>query len=140
MRNKWLIRIAIIAVVIFCLFGLIFVIIPDAKAWNSNDFKSPTGNILCHSDWARQEISCGTLNNGDSVILQVNSYPTYYPKLVYQYVNKPNQLVLHYGRIWRSTYGVRCRSTTYFMECMSTHTWVGFRINRSGIRMLEFKP
>jgi hypothetical protein len=124
------VKIAIAAVV--ALVALAFASAAGAT-WYSNDWRSPTGNILCHYNPATSAVACGTLNDGFTVSVGAWSGRGHviYANTVYRYRGGP---VLPYGTNWRAGQ-IRCNSQFAGMTCRSNTTGHGFFINRTDYRV-----
>lgn len=106
-----------------------------AQAWNSNYFKSPTGNIRCRyfQSSSDRSLACISRNNGRLVGVTPNgrSFETFDSR-GYSFPVGPT---LGYGDYWRIKGLYRCDSSFNGMSCRSLRTGRGFFLSRSGYRL-----
>lgn len=103
-----------------------------SPAWNSNWFRSPTGNIRCRYWPEDRFLACTTLNNRRMVSVRVFGRPTVRSNPGYSFPGGP---VLYYGETWTVRDRVKCWSRSQGMTCRSLQTDAGFFINRSSYRL-----
>ena len=101
----------------------------SAQAWRGHDFKSPSGNIVCHS--AGTWLGCASLNNGNVVVVTTStSYHSYHRTF------GTIGYVLGYGQLFRTDNGnFVCLSDVRGMACKNRTNGRGFVINASGYRL-----
>ena len=103
-----------------------------SPAWNSNWFRSPTGNIRCRWWPVDRLVACTTLNNRRMVAVRVFGRPFVRSSFGYSFPAGP---VLSYGDTWSVRGRVKCWSRYEGMTCRSLETLAGFSINRTSYRL-----
>ncbi len=104
----------------------------EASAWDSNWFRSPTGNIRCRYWPADSLLACTTLNNRRFTGVTLNGRS--FARTSYGY-SFPGGPVLTYGDSWTIRGRFRCVSRFNGMTCESLRTGSGFFISRTGYRL-----
>lgn len=109
-----------------------FVLVPASGAvgFTSNNFESPSGNILCRYDNRNQVMACITLN--DTFVTAVGLTGKAYTTRGGTFPGGP---VLRYGHTWTANRRFRCISRRAGMTCRSVRTGRGFFINRTRYRL-----
>jgi hypothetical protein len=103
-----------------------------SPAWNSNWFRSPTGNIRCRYWPDDRLLACTTLNNRRLVGVTLFGHPFVRSAFGYSFPGGP---VLSYGDTWAVAGRVKCWSRYSGMTCRSLQTGSGFFINRTSFRL-----
>lgn len=101
-----------------------------ALGFTSNNFESPSGNILCRYDSRNLVMACMTLN--DSFVTAVGLYGPSYKTTGGTFSGGP---VLGYGQTWTANRRFRCFSKTAGLTCRSVKTGHGFFLNRTQYRL-----
>ena len=105
---------------------------PASSAFESNWFRSPTGNIRCRYFPQDAVLACKTLNNGRAAVVPLRGRAYVLRQLTdYTFPRGP---VLAYGDYWAVPRRFRCDSTTAGMRCRSLQSGRGFVLSRSGAR------
>jgi hypothetical protein len=122
------IRTRIAAVAGFAALCAVLLVPASAQAWRGNDFKSPSGNIVCH--YAGNWIACATLNNSNVVVVdRTHAYHSF------QRTFGTRGYVLGYGKHYTTDDGrFICLSSRNGMGCENRRNGHGFAINASGWR------
>lgn len=102
----------------------------SALGFVSNNFESPSGNILCRYDNRNQVMACITLN--DSFTAAVPLYGIAYKTRGGTFPGGP---VLGYGQRWTASRRFVCISRRAGITCRSVKTGHGFFINRTRYRL-----
>lgn len=101
-----------------------------ALAFTSNNFESPSGNILCRYDPRNEVMACLTIN--DSFTAAVPLYGKAYRTRGGTFPGGP---VLGYGQSWTANRRFKCVSRRSGMTCRSVKTGRGFFLNRTHYRL-----
>ncbi len=113
---------------IVCVLGALSALLPTgANAWNSNSFRTPSGNIRC--EFFGSGISCGTLNDGYTLTLYRYGRTAVGIDNVYTLRRGP---VLPYGSRWRSRF-ITCESFFSGLQCQN-RLGHGFFLNRDEVQ------
>jgi hypothetical protein len=104
----------------------------NAGAWKTNDFRTPSGNVVCA--WSQGEglMACGVLSSGRVVVLPLEGKPWVYPRGA-KYFWRPALPVLVYGRMWDTDIGITCVSLRLYLECDNYSSGHSFRVARAEI-------
>lgn len=101
-----------------------------ASAWQSDTFRSPTGNLVCKYRYQYDSITCGAKNTG--MVIRMNSRGRPLQGSLLSWDRGTGWPVLYYGDSWNRGGSVSCRSFFGGMRCQNQAGWY-FMISRSGI-------
>ncbi len=110
--------------------GCVLVPATSGLAFTSNNFESPSGNILCRYDNRNEVMACITLN--DTFVAAVPLYGKAYKTRGGTFPGGP---ILGYGETWTANRRFKCVSRPKGMTCRSVKTGHGFFINRTHYRL-----
>lgn len=108
---------------------------PNAGAWTSDTFRSPTGNLVCKYRYNYDAITCAAFNTQLVIRMSATGRPTQGYRLSWD--RNTAWPVLSYGQAWNRGANVSCRSLSTGMRCQNRVGWY-FLISRSGIVVGRF--